>query len=40
METAGGEQDKRMEVAVMSNELSIYEAMGGTYTVNRVIFYI
>lgn len=26
------EQDKWMEVVVMSRELSIYEAMGGTYT--------
>ena len=30
--TAETEQGKRMEVALMSNELSIYEAMGGTYT--------
>lgn len=36
---AGTEQDKRMEVAVMSNELSIYEAMGGTYTEIEGIFY-
>jgi len=26
------EQDKGLEVVVMSRELSIYEAMGGTYT--------
>ena len=36
---AGTEQDKRMEVAVMSNELSIYEAMGGTYTEVDGVFY-
>lgn len=32
MTLAGAEQDKRMGVAAMSRELSIYEAMGGTYT--------
>lgn len=37
--TAGVEQDKRMEVALMSNELSIYEAMGGTYTEEDGLFY-
>ncbi len=39
MATAGTEQDKRMEAAVMSNELSIYEAMGGTYTEIDGVFY-
>ena len=29
---AGAEQDKGLEVVVMSRELSTYEAMGGTYT--------
>ena len=29
---AGAEQDNRMEVVTMSRELSLYEAVGGTYT--------
>ena len=37
--TAETEQGKRMEVALMSNELSIYEAMGGTYTEVDGLFY-
>ena len=32
MAAVGVEQDKGMEVVAMSRELSIYEAMGGTYT--------
>ncbi len=32
MAAAWAEQDKGMEVVVMSRELSTYEAMGGTYT--------
>ena len=32
MAAVGVEQDKEMEVVVMSKELSTYEAMGGTYT--------
>ena len=32
MAVAWAEQDKEMEVVVMSRELSTYEAMGGTYT--------
>ena len=28
---AGAEQDNRMEVVTMSRDLSLYEAMGGTY---------
>ena len=32
LEAAWAEQDKGMEVVAMSRELSIYEAMGGTYT--------
>lgn len=32
MAVGGAEQDKGMEVVVMSRELSTYEAMGGTYT--------
>ena len=39
MATVGAEQDKGMEVVVMSKELSTYEAMGGTYTeVNGVLY--
>ena len=35
----GAEQDKGVEVVVMSRELSTYEAMGGTYTeVNGVLY--
>lgn len=33
------EQDKGMEVVAMSRELSIYEAMGGTYTEEDGVFY-
>ena len=36
---AGAEQDNRMEVVTMSRELSLYEAMGGTYTEIDGIFY-
>ncbi len=39
MATAGTEQDKRMEVAVMSNELSVFEQMGGTYIEKDGIYY-
>ena len=28
---AGAEQDNRMEVVTMGRDLSLYEAMGGTY---------
>ena len=39
MAAVGVEQDKGMEVVAMSRELSIYEAMGGTYTeVNGVLY--
>ena len=39
MAAVGAEQDKGMEVVVMSKELSTYEAMGGTYTeVNGVLY--
>lgn len=36
---AGAEQDKGLEVVVMSRELSTYEAMGGTYTEVNGVFY-
>ncbi len=39
MAAVGVEQDKGMEVVAMSRELSIYEAMGGTYTeVNGILY--
>lgn len=39
MAAVGVEQDKEMEVVVMSKELSTYEAMGGTYAeVNGVLY--
>lgn len=39
MTAAGAEQDKGLEVVVMSRELSTYEAMGGTYTEVNGVFY-
>lgn len=36
---AGAEQDNRMEVVTMSRELSLYEAVGGTYTEIDGVFY-
>mgnify|MGYP004464031417 CR=1 FL=1 len=39
MAEAGAEQDKGIEVVAMSRGISIYKAMGGTYTEVNGVFY-